>query len=133
VKINHKGCIIVDTFKVSTAGAITPNFGKEILMCETDPPKTLSAKASARVNNGEPIADRNSYVENLLVADNNVTKAEKALETHKKKVAFLEAELKALEEELKNFDNKYSDAYSKMDQLEKEKKGTMAERTGTER
>ncbi|HNN80450.1 MAG TPA: ATP-binding protein [Leptospiraceae bacterium] len=30
--------------------------------------------------------------------------------------------VKALEEELKNFDNKYSDAYSKMDQLEKEKK-----------
>ncbi len=49
VKINHKGCVIVDTFKVSTAGAITPNFGKEILMCETDLPKTLSVKASADV------------------------------------------------------------------------------------
>lgn len=58
------------------------------------------AKASARVNNGQPISDRNTYVENLLVADNNVTKAEKALETHKKKISFLEAELKALEEEV---------------------------------
>jgi len=55
------------------------------------------AKANARVNSGNPISDRNQYVENLLKADNNVVLAEKALETHKKKISFLEAELKALE------------------------------------
>lgn len=58
------------------------------------------AKANARVGNGQPITDRNTYVENLLRADNNVVSAQKALETHKKKIAFLEAELKALEEDV---------------------------------
>lgn len=58
------------------------------------------SKSTARVNNGNPISDRNTYVENLLRADNSVVSAQKVLETHKKKIAFLEGELKALEQDV---------------------------------
>lgn len=45
VKINNKGCSITDTFKVNIANGVTPNFGKELLICENEPNKTLSVKA----------------------------------------------------------------------------------------
>jgi gliding motility-associated-like protein len=47
VKINNKGCFYTDTFKVNTSNFAVPNFGKELLICENDPPKTLSVKAPA--------------------------------------------------------------------------------------
>lgn len=52
-----------------------------------------------RVNNGQPITNRDVYVQTLIEAKNNVTSAEEALETHKAKIDFLKAELAALEAE----------------------------------
>jgi len=54
------------------------------------------AQANARINNGNPISDRDAYVENLLDAKNDVTDAEEALTCHKAKIAFLQGELDAL-------------------------------------
>lgn len=45
VKSNNKGCAFIDTFKVSSANSVIPNFGKEVLVCENEPNKTLSVKA----------------------------------------------------------------------------------------
>jgi gliding motility-associated-like protein len=45
LKINNKGCFYTDTFKVNTSNFAVPNFGKELLICENDPPKTISVKA----------------------------------------------------------------------------------------
>jgi chromosome segregation ATPase len=53
-------------------------------------------QALARVNNGRLITQRDSYVANLLSAKNGVTAAEEDLKAHKEKIAFLEAELKSL-------------------------------------
>lgn len=58
------------------------------------------AQASARVNDGKIISDRETYVENLLEAKNDVTEAEEALETHRAKIAFLQGELEALSSEV---------------------------------
>ena len=44
VKINNKGCIYIDTFRVTTSIGSIPNFGKELLVCESEPNKTLSIK-----------------------------------------------------------------------------------------
>jgi predicted nucleic acid-binding Zn-ribbon protein len=49
-----------------------------------------------RVNNGNSISDRNSYVSSLFTAKNSVTSAEEALDKHKAKITFLKEELKAL-------------------------------------
>jgi len=67
---------------------------------ETDLEKALEKQGLARVNNGRLIDDRKGYVTNLLLAKNAVIEAESALETHKEKIAFLESELKALDEEV---------------------------------
>jgi chromosome segregation ATPase len=56
--------------------------------------------ALARVNNGNTISDRNTYVANLLSAKNALTAAEEDLEKHNAKLAFLKAELASLEEEV---------------------------------
>lgn len=53
----------------------------------------------ARVNNGNLISSRDSYVQGILKAKNALTEAEEALKAHLEKIAFLEAELKALDEE----------------------------------
>ncbi len=45
LKINNKGCFYTDTFKVNPSNFAVPNFGKELLICENDPPKTISVKA----------------------------------------------------------------------------------------
>ena len=55
--------------------------------------------AKARLNNGNLINKRESYVEGLLIAKNAVTIAEENLADHKEKIAFLESELKNLSEE----------------------------------
>ena len=55
--------------------------------------------AKARLNNGNLINKRESYVEGLLIAKNAVTLAEENLADHKEKIAFLESELKNLSEE----------------------------------
>ena len=60
--------------------------------------------AKARLNHGNLISKRESYVEGLLIAKNAVTIAEENLADHKEKIAFLESELKNLsaeEEEVK--------------------------------
>ena len=59
--------------------------------------------AKARLNHGNLISKRESYVEGLLIAKNAVTLAEENLADHKEKIAFLESELKnlSLEEEVK--------------------------------
>ena len=43
-----------------------------------------------RLNHGESIKDRNQYVRNLLDAQNKLTAAEEALESHLEKLKFLE-------------------------------------------
>ena len=53
----------------------------------------------ARLNNGNLISRRESYVEGLLIAKNAVTIAEETLADHKAKIAFLEEELKNLSKE----------------------------------
>jgi N-methylhydantoinase B/oxoprolinase/acetone carboxylase alpha subunit len=51
----------------------------------------------ARLNNGVVISDRNDYVRKLLEAQNALTAAEEALETHNEKLAFLEEQHKLLD------------------------------------
>ena len=58
------------------------------------------AQAKARVNNGEPITDRDQYVENLFDAKNDLTEAEQELEEHKARIDFLKEELNTLETEV---------------------------------
>lgn len=54
----------------------------------------------ARINGGQPISNRNTYVQNLLNAKNEVTKAEEAHETHLAKIKFLKDELAELEKDV---------------------------------
>lgn len=46
VKINNKGCVVIDTFNVRIANSSTPNFGKEMLICENETNRTLSIKTT---------------------------------------------------------------------------------------
>lgn len=46
VKINNKGCTVVDTFRVTFNQGSVPNFGNEVSFCLSDENKTLSIKAS---------------------------------------------------------------------------------------
>lgn len=43
----------------------------------------------AVINHGKPITDRHQYIENLLSAQNTVTRAEESLDAHKAKIEFL--------------------------------------------
>lgn len=54
----------------------------------------------AKINSGNPISDRDDYIAHLLTAKNAVTSAENALETHKKKIAFLQETLEDLSKEV---------------------------------
>ena len=49
LKIIHKGCTVTDTFKVTMGNSITTNFGKEFIVCENEPNKTLSVRAPSDV------------------------------------------------------------------------------------
>ncbi len=49
IKTNNKGCFYTDTFRVSSAVGTIPNFGKELLVCESDANKILSVRAPADV------------------------------------------------------------------------------------
>ena len=49
VKINNKGCAVIDTFKVASGNSTIPYFGKELLICENELNKTLSVKAPSDV------------------------------------------------------------------------------------
>lgn len=49
IKANNKGCVLADTFKVSTGMSVSTNFGKEFLVCENEPNKILSVKAPSDV------------------------------------------------------------------------------------
>lgn len=52
----------------------------------------------ARLNNGQLIGDRNSYIKSLLQAQNVIVDAEEALEAHNNKLAFLREQAALLEE-----------------------------------
>lgn len=69
VKSNNKGCSYIDTFKVSSANSVIPNFGKEILVCENEPNKILSVKAPSDVklfwNTGANTSSINATKEGL--------------------------------------------------------------------
>lgn len=52
--------------------------------------------ALARINDGQIISDRNAYVSNLFIAKNRLTDAEEALDAHKERLAFLEAEFELI-------------------------------------
>ena len=52
----------------------------------------------ARLNNGQLIVDRNSYIRLLLHAQNLIVDAEEALEAHNHKLAFLREQAALLEE-----------------------------------
>jgi gliding motility-associated-like protein len=45
IRANNKICSFTDTFKVTAGNGAIPNFGKELLVCESDANKTLSVKA----------------------------------------------------------------------------------------
>lgn len=63
----------------------------------------ISAKEElsiARINNCDPITNRDLYVRNLLQGRNNVTLAQEALDLHISKIEFLELELLTLSAEV---------------------------------
>lgn len=65
--------------------------------------KVEDAKAKldlAMINNGNPIENRENYISELLRSKNNVTSAEATLETHNKKISFLQETLTALSSEV---------------------------------
>lgn len=72
----------------------------DTIILEEEVAKVIENKSKARINYGKLIEDRDQYVTNLLIAKNKITEAEEALETHKEKIAFLKAELTALDEEV---------------------------------
>jgi gliding motility-associated-like protein len=45
VKASNKACSYIDTFKVVGLVGTSPNFGKELVVCENEPNKALSVKA----------------------------------------------------------------------------------------
>lgn len=53
----------------------------------------------ARLNYGELISNRNTYVENLLKAENRLTAANQAMELHNAKISVLKKHLQQLDEE----------------------------------
>lgn len=55
---------------------------------------------NARVNNGNIISNRETYVQNLLDAKNALTEAEEALDKHEAKLEFLKEELTNLESDV---------------------------------
>lgn len=57
---------------------------------------------SARLNGGELITNRNSYVENLIKAENGLTAANEALALHKAKIEMLEKNLALLDAEVED-------------------------------
>jgi hypothetical protein len=76
------------------------SLGGDTIQLEDKVTDAKEAHTSARINNGQSITNRNTYVENLLTSKNNVTIAEKNLKSHIEKIDFLKAELKALETEV---------------------------------
>ena len=52
----------------------------------------------ARLNNGQVISNRNSYISSLLSSQNRLVEAEEALEVHLAKLAFLNDQAALLEE-----------------------------------
>ena len=48
----------------------------------------------ARINNANTISDRNYYIQNLILKQNNLTVAKQNLESHKETIGFLEEQHK---------------------------------------
>lgn len=68
----------------------------DVIKLEDDVQSAKETLASARINGGKVISDRNYYVEQLVNAKNRLTQAEKALKDHVAKVDFLTEEHAAL-------------------------------------
>jgi hypothetical protein len=58
------------------------------------------AEQNAVVNGGNPITNRDSYVQELFSAKNRLTLAEQDLKKHQEKIAFLEGKLAGLDTEV---------------------------------
>lgn len=65
----------------------------DVIKLEDDVDNATEALAKAKINGGNVISDRDYYVEQLVCAKNNLTRAEKALTDHNAKLAFLEETL----------------------------------------
>lgn len=69
IKCYNKGCSYTDTFKVRSLAGSIPNFGKEFIVCESEPNKTLSIKANNDVklywNTGSNLASINATKEGI--------------------------------------------------------------------
>lgn len=76
------------------------NLNGDVIKLEDDVAAAKEGVSKARINNGREITDRTAYVEGLLTAKNNLTRAEDALKKHKEKLAFLEGEYKDLSSEV---------------------------------
>lgn len=61
--------------------------------------EAVETQKKMRINAGKPITDRDSYVENLIEAENNVKSAKKTHEKHLAKIEFLKAEMEALDKQ----------------------------------
>jgi len=46
VRASNKGCVYTDTFRVTTATGVVPNFSREMVFCEGDENKTLSVRTN---------------------------------------------------------------------------------------
>ena len=79
--------------KVQIAGLKGDVIAKEDAVANAE-----EALSLARVNHGNVISNRESYVSNLIDAKNTVTKRQKELELHNAQIAFLEEQYKQLSE-----------------------------------
>ena len=79
--------------KVQIAGLKGDVIAKEDAVANAE-----EALSLARVNHGNVIGNRESYVSNLIDAKNTVTKKQKELELHNAQIAFLEEQYKQLSE-----------------------------------
>lgn len=96
------------TFRQANSALLTQisSLNGDTIQLEDKVTDAKEAQSSARINHGYSITDRNSYVEGLLTAKNNVTVAEKNLKNHQEKIAFLKSELEALEAEVEQEETK---------------------------
>lgn len=65
----------------------------DVIKLEDDVDNAKESLNRAKINGGNVISDRDYYVEQLVNAKNNLTRAEKALTDHNAKLEFLESTL----------------------------------------
>jgi hypothetical protein len=71
----------------------------DLISYEDEVERCVEELNSARVNGGNEISDRKSYVTNLIVRKNKLTDAQENLDAHKERIAFLKEELSSLGKE----------------------------------